>query len=617
MPSIRRFLTVLVLELKYSGHAVERLAPDEIQTGFELFWNSFYRFVTDEGGVPLPPQCHELIALFGAETPYADHAIRAARATAAIYTWLREWSFKFSQTGQEIPHFSIALHCGEAVAMQIPGSERMPWAAVGEAVTFVRTLVRVCRADEAICSEPFLNTFLETLPDGQEALEIATKEEPDLTGLNWEVADFVPLEEELRKKTILTGSNVKSEPDSASLWFSYYYAFSDPESSTKARVVGMFFSGAIPALKTSEALSDANAQFRRLGKYRLLRTLGRGGMGTVWLGQDGFGNNAAIKTLLDTAAVEGTQITRFEREARVMSQLSHRNICRIIETSEYDGTRFIAMEYISGVTLSDLLENIPVEKSISKGSSRNSSEPPPDLPFLVREVQKKKQRAALRNRMRSSDPPRPVLRLSHTLGLFQTICDAVQFAHGKGILHRDLKPANVMIRDDGDPVVCDFGLAKLRHANDGFEVSHTGQVVGTLAYMAPEQAQSSKEVDERADVFSLGAILYRMLSGADQFHTTGNFAADVQVIQTNEPTPLSMVRRKIPEDLDAITMKALAKDPATRYRSVQALRDDISRFQSGEPVLAKPPSTADLTRKMYQRHRVIVNASAGALLCRS
>ncbi len=121
MPSSRRFLTVLVLELKYSGVAVRRLNPDEIQTGFELFWNCFHRFVTDEEGVALPPQSQGFLAVFGAEAAYADHAVRAAKAAAAISTWLREWAFKFSQTGREIPHFSIALHCGETVAMQIPG----------------------------------------------------------------------------------------------------------------------------------------------------------------------------------------------------------------------------------------------------------------------------------------------------------------------------------------------------------------------------------------------------------------------------------------------------------------------------------------------------------------
>jgi serine/threonine protein kinase/class 3 adenylate cyclase len=612
MPSTRRFLTVLVLELNYSGAAVRRLNPEEIQTGFELFWNSFHRFVTDEEGVPLPPQSQEFIAVFGAETPYADHPVSAAKSAAAISIWLREWAFKFSQTGREIPHFSIALHCGETVAMQIPGSENLPWAVVGEAVTFARTLVRVCRTDEVVCSEAFLSSFLEALPGDQKSLEIATGDEPDLDGLNWDVADFIPLEEHLRNRTILVGADVRERPDSASVWFRYLYSISDPESDAVARVLGVFFSGTVPAMANSQELADPDARFRRLGKYRLLKTLGHGGMGSVWLGQDGFGNHAALKTLLDPTSGETSQIARFEREARVMSQLNHRNICRIIEMDEYDGIRFIAMEYVAGVTLADILENVP-DESADEADGRKKPVGA-DLPSLVRDVQDKKLRNLLRRKRQRSDPPAPVMRPGHSLALFLKICDAVEFAHGKGILHRDLKPGNVLIREDGDPVVSDFGLAKLRHANDAADVSQTGQVLGTLAYMAPEQALSSKDVDERADVFSLGAILYRMLVGSDQFRTTGNFAADVQILANHEPARPSKLRDSIPEDLDAITMKALGKEPAARYRSVQALRDDVARFLLGEPIHARPPTTADIAKKLYRRHRVAANSIGGALV---
>jgi len=310
MTTTRRFLTVLVLELKYAGKAVQRLNPDEIQTGFNLFWNSFQRFVTDEEGVPLPPQSNEFVAIFGAETPYSDHAVRAGKAAAAISTWLRERAFTFSQTGQEIPHFSIALHCGETVAMRIPSGDTFPWAVIGEGVSFARTLARVGRTDEVLCSGSFLASFLANLPAGQEILEVTDEAEPDLGGLNWDVADFIPLEESLRNHSTLVGADVKTRQDTATVRFTYLYALADNHSGAVTRVAAAVFPAAISGIRRSPMLADEGLPIRRLGKYRLLKTLGHGGMGTVWLGQDIFGNYVAIKTLHEPAPGEASQIAR-------------------------------------------------------------------------------------------------------------------------------------------------------------------------------------------------------------------------------------------------------------------------------------------------------------------
>ena len=164
------------------------------------------------------------------------------------------------------------------------------------------------------------------------------------------------------------------------------------------------------------------------------------------------------------------------------------------------------------------------------------------------------------------------------------ICDAVQFAHEKGVLHRDLKPENILIREDGDPVLSDFGLAKLKRDSNGGSSSFPGQLIGTLAYMAPEQLHLDEQIDERADVFGLGSILYRMLTGHAQFRTSENIVADIQALESHKPLPPSYHRKSIPKDMDLIVMKSLCKDPVSRYGSVQSMRDDIARTLDGEPI---------------------------------
>ena len=185
------------------------------------------------------------------------------------------------------------------------------------------------------------------------------------------------------------------------------------------------------------------------------------------------------------------------------------------------------------------------------------------------------------------------------------MCDAVQFAHEHGVLHRDLKPGNILLREDGEPLVADFGLAKLK-SSEGSRRSHlTGHVVGTLENMAPEQAESSKDVDERADVYSIGTILYQMLTGRRHFEATGNIVNDGQALKTHEPGRLRTFNAQIHPDLEIITLKALRNDPAERYRNVAALRADIDHYRRGEVISAKPVSLVDLLKKLVVRNKVV------------
>jgi hypothetical protein len=206
-----------------------------------------------------------------------------------------------------------------------------------------------------------------------------------------------------------------------------------------------------------------------------------------------------------------------------------------------------------------------------------------------------------------------ILPFGQTLSLFARICEGVQFAHEQGILHRDLKPGNVLLRLDGEPLVADFGLAKLEEENEQ-SLSVSGHVVGTIENMSPEQAESSKDVDERADVYSLGTILYQMLTGRRHFQTTGNIFADAASLKHHQPVRPRQWNPRIDPDLELIVLKALRPNPVERYRTVSALLADLNRYRRGESVKARPVSVVDLARKVVQKHAPMAAVILLALL---
>ena len=272
----------------------------------------------------------------------------------------------------------------------------------------------------------------------------------------------------------------------------------------------------------------------RLGKYRILSVIGHGGMGRVWRAQDVYGNIVAIKTLNAPQAETPESVKRFRREAEVMTRLQHRNICRILEMNEHEGSHYIVMEFVDGLSLADILysgvKSTAGMEDISSliQAARAAKESTHGNQESVPQAKKKPEPQAQRTE---------TLRLptEQALAIFAKVCAAVEFAHTHGVLHRDLKPGNILLRGDGEPLVGDFGLAKMSGSDAGNSLSLSGNVLGTVENMAPEQAASSKSVDARADVYSLGTILFQMVTGNRHFKTTGTLLVDIQTLQSHEP----------------------------------------------------------------------------------
>jgi eukaryotic-like serine/threonine-protein kinase len=295
-----------------------------------------------------------------------------------------------------------------------------------------------------------------------------------------------------------------------------------------------------------------------LGKYVVVKELGRGGMGAVYKAWDGqLKRWCAVKLLVGTGAKD--ELARFRREAQTAAALRHPGIVGIYEVVEAGEKHFIAMEYVDGTSLAG--EKFPALKAAD---------------------------------------------------LLSEVARAVEFAHSKGVIHRDLKPHNVMIDREGRPFVMDFGLAKSIDGPSHLTVQ--GTVVGTPSYMAPEQAEGkSSQVDRRSDVYSLGAVLYEMLTGRPPFKGP-NPIETLRMVVNEDPVPPSRHNPAVLKDLETIVLKCLDKDRDKRYPSAKALAEDLERFVRGGQIAAKRASVATRVSKQVKRKGTAVALGAAVLL---
>ena len=275
------------------------------------------------------------------------------------------------------------------------------------------------------------------------------------------------------------------------------------------------------------------------GRYELHRRLGRGGMAEVYLARDQLLDRpVAVKVLFPALATDAGFVERFRREAQAAANLQHPNIVSVFDWGEANGTYFIVMEYVEGLTLAEQL--------------REEGRLHPD-------------RAA---------------------EITADIAAALGFAHRNGVVHRDVKPGNVLITRDGGVKVADFGIARAISDSGDQNLTKTGSVMGTATYFSPEQARGAA-VDPRSDLYSLGVVLYEMITGRPPFAGDSAVAIAYKHVQEN-PVPPRRIDPHLPETLEAITLKTLAKNPANRYPSAQDLRADLRRYLDGKRIMAEP-----------------------------
>jgi outer membrane protein assembly factor BamB len=321
-----------------------------------------------------------------------------------------------------------------------------------------------------------------------------------------------------------------------------------------------------PTVAPGEAISPAPLDtIRYFGDYELLQEIARGGMGVVYRArQVSLNRFVALKMILSGQLASEDDVKRFHLEAQTAAGLQHPNIVAIHEVGEHDGQHYFSMDFVEGQSLADLVRENPL-------------------------------------------PPERAVRW------VRTIAEGIQYAHQRGVLHRDLKPSNVLIDSFGQPRVTDFGLAK--RIDRDTRLTATGAVVGTPSYMPPEQASADRgAIGPASDVYSLGAVLYELVTGRPPFRAATPFDTLLQVLEA-EPAPPRLLNPAVGRDLETIILKCLAKQPARRYASAQALADDLGALLEGRPIQARRPGLAEkAVRWAGKQRRSAIVATVAAVI---
>jgi WD40 repeat protein/serine/threonine protein kinase len=363
-----------------------------------------------------------------------------------------------------------------------------------------------------------------------------------------------------------------------------------------------------------------------LGDFRILREVGRGGMGVVYEAEQiSLGRRVALKVLPFAAALDAKHLQRFKNEAQAAAHLQHQNIVPVHYVGCERGVHFYAMQFIEGHTLAALIRDL---RQLAKGQpaadppgaanslagelasghwappQRNGADLPPTTDYVPAPFPSAAATATAALSTERSTQSRGFFRAAVHLGV--QAAEALEHAHQLGVIHRDIKPANLLVDASGRLWVTDFGLARLG-SDPGLTM--TGDLLGTIRYMSPEQALAKRVVvDARTDIYSLGVTLYEVLT-LERAYPGQSREEVLRQIAFEEPRPPRHLNKAVPAELETIVLKAMAKNPEERYATAQELADDLRRYLEDKPIQARRPSLRQRVVKWARRHKAVVRAT--------
>jgi serine/threonine protein kinase/tetratricopeptide (TPR) repeat protein len=365
--------------------------------------------------------------------------------------------------------------------------------------------------------------------------------------------------------------------------------------------------------------TPAATKLERLGEYRILREVGRGGMGVVYEAeQESLGRHVALKILPSSALLNPTYLARFRREAKAAGRLHHTNIVPVFGVGEADGVPFYAMQFIQGEGLDKVLADVRrLRRPLANGEAAPPSEgsvahsllaghfAPPTTADSSQPTEQCDP-SSVTSRLSVSGPEAEYCRGVARIGV--QVADALAYAHKQGILHRDVKPSNLLLDLQGMVWVTDFGLAKAEGTED---LTHTGDIVGTLRFMAPERLEGKSL--PQSDVYALGLTLYEMLTLRPAFDDADKMGL-IDKVLNQPPVPLRKLDVRIPRDLETVVLKCLAKDPKERYTTAEALAEDLRRFLADRPIKARRTLWHERTWRWCRRNPWVASLLAAVVL---
>jgi eukaryotic-like serine/threonine-protein kinase len=396
-------------------------------------------------------------------------------------------------------------------------------------------------------------------------------------------------------------------------WVSQYPEFADMLTEYLPELEQIHLGASVPEPGDAEGELPVfpDSEQGRLGDFKIQREVGRGGMGVVYEAEQiSLGRRVALKVLPFAATLDPKQLQRFKNEAQAAAQLHHSNIVPVYAVGCSRGVHFYAMQFIEGQSLAEMIAELRAD--VKSGLPRTSVDPPPPEEPGGKPAQSAPEMVSTRTHAALATD-----RSSRSAAYFRSIAElgveaalALEHAHQLGVVHRDIKPANLLVDAAGHLWITDFGLAQFQNEH-GLTLS--GDIVGTVRYMSPEQAFARRGlVDHRTDIYSLGITLYEALTLEPAYAGTDREAI-LKRIALNDPRPPRRAQPLVPVELETIVLKAMADRPESRYATAQEMADDLRRFLENRPILAVRPTLIEKATKWAGRHKPVLTTAAAAL----